>query len=99
MTNKQLSVLPLLATARPVVLGVLTARRNDNIRDAHLLMTGYFKDADKAGYRNTQAWSQLFAAAVLTVSDLVDAHAASSGEQVSDVIAQMAIALAISDES
>ena len=93
-----LSVLPLLAQARPVVLGVLTARRNDNIRDAHLLMTSYFADAEKAGYRNTQAWSQLFAAAVLTVSELVDCRAAHHGESVEDTIAQLALALACSTD-
>ena len=89
----ELSVLPLLASARPVVIGVVTARRNDNIRDAHLLMTGYFRDAEKAGYRHTQAWSQLFAAAILTVSTLVDCRAIHHKQDPSETLQELALIL------
>jgi hypothetical protein len=82
----QLPIKPLLVKAKPVVIGVITARQNDNIKDAHLLIHGYLKEADKDGYRLTQAWSQLFAAATLLIADLIQRQATANGEEITDTI-------------
>ena len=90
----ELPVRPLLAEARLVVIGVVTARHNNNIDDAHLLIHSYLQEAQKAGYRMTTAWSQLFAAATLLIVGLVECRASHHGEEVAETIQTLGMELA-----
>jgi hypothetical protein len=66
----------LIALAKPVVLGVVTARENDSIEDAALLINQYQLTAKVMGASVGTAWAMLFSAATLWVAGMIELHAA-----------------------
>lgn len=64
----------LLELAKPVVLAVVTARLNDNINDAQMLLNNYRLEAAKMGASPGRSWAILFSAAMLWVTSLIELH-------------------------
>jgi len=89
-----LDLFDLLAKARLTVMGVVVARHNDNIDDAHLLISSYFREAKEAGFRNEQAWAQLFAASVTLIRALVECRSVHHGKSVDESLAEIGLVLA-----
>lgn len=73
MTEEELET-ALIALAKPVVLAVVTARLNDSIADAHMLLTDYQVEAARLGATPGRSWAMLFSAAMLWVTSLIELH-------------------------
>lgn len=84
----------LIELAKPIVLGVVTARQSGNVTDAADLLQHYREDAAKLGASNGNAWSMLFSASTLWVVGLIELHAAEHNQSVSESIRQFAITYA-----
>ena len=84
----------IMGNARQSVIGVLTARTNDDAPGASLVISSFLKDSKAAGYGTNQAWAQLFAAAVLLVIPLLECRASHHEEGVDDVLHELALIMA-----
>ena len=73
MTEEELET-ALMVLAKPVVLSVVTARLNDNIGDAQMLLTTYRVEAARLGATSGRSWAILFSAAALWVTSLIELH-------------------------
>lgn len=89
-----------MASARQTVLGVLTARMNDDIEGTTLMVDTYVREsclADQVAGRKADpglAWAQLFAASVLLMIPLLECRAAHHEEDPAETLAELGLALA-----
>lgn len=84
----------LVAMAKPTVLGVVTARENDNVGDASLLIQNYQSEARSMGASTGTAWAMLFSAATLWVAGLVELHGVEHGQSALVSLQELALAYA-----
>lgn len=84
----------MMRNARATVLGVITARVNDNTDDAAMLLNCFLNESFADGYELSQSWAQLFSASVMITVPLISCRSVHHDQNIDTTLAEFALMLA-----